>query len=92
MEHLLGASPETVEQPADRLLSVIELELAVTVFEKIARCASLGRQRAGGFEPMLEAAACAETPSESRRRQTRRIRGCHHHVDHAFRHHLRIPR
>ena len=36
MESLLGAAPETIEPPADRLLSAIELELAVMVFDKIA--------------------------------------------------------
>jgi len=36
MEHLLGAAADAVEQPADRLLSVIELELAVMVFDKFA--------------------------------------------------------
>ncbi len=55
MEHLLGASPETVEQPADRILSVIELELAVTVFEKIANVLRSAVDAPGGFEPALEA-------------------------------------
>jgi flagellar motor switch protein FliM len=55
MEHLLGAAPEMVEQPADRLLSVIELELAVTVFEKIANVLRSAVNAAGGFEPALEA-------------------------------------
>jgi flagellar motor switch protein FliM len=61
MEHLLGASPETVEQPADRLLSVIELELGVTVFEKIASVLRSAVDAPGGFEPLLEAPHAAET-------------------------------
>jgi flagellar motor switch protein FliM len=61
MEHLLGASPETVEQPADRLLSIIELELAVTVFEKIANVLRSAVNAPGGFEPSLELPHAAET-------------------------------
>ncbi|MDM9647405.1 MULTISPECIES: FliM/FliN family flagellar motor switch protein [unclassified Rhizobium] len=61
MEHLLGASPETVEQPADRLLSIIELELAVTVFEKIANVLRSAVNAPGGFEPSLEPPHAAET-------------------------------
>jgi flagellar motor switch protein FliM len=54
MEHLLGVSPETVEQPADRVLSVIEMELAVMVFEKIASVLRSAVNAPGGFEPILE--------------------------------------
>jgi flagellar motor switch protein FliM len=54
MEHLLGVSPETVEQPADRVLSVIEMELAVMVFEKIANVLRSAVNAPGGFEPILE--------------------------------------
>jgi flagellar motor switch protein FliM len=54
MEHLLGVSPETVEQPADRLLSIIEMELAVMVFEKIANVLRSAVNAPGGFEPILE--------------------------------------
>jgi flagellar motor switch protein FliM len=61
MEHLLGASPETVEQPAERLLSVIELDLSVTVFEKIAGVLRSAVNAPGGFEPTLEAPHAAET-------------------------------
>jgi flagellar motor switch protein FliM len=61
MEHLLGAAPEMVEQPADRLLSVIELELAVTVFEKIANVLRSAVNAAGGFEPIARGAACQST-------------------------------
>jgi flagellar motor switch protein FliM len=65
MEHLLGASPETVEQPADRVLSAIELELAVTVFEKIANVLRSAVNAPGGFEPMLEQPHAIETPMKS---------------------------
>ncbi|MDP9808169.1 flagellar motor switch protein FliM [Rhizobium tibeticum] len=61
MEHLLGASAETVEQPADRLLSVIELELAVMVFDKIANVLRSAVNAPGGFEPALEFPYAFET-------------------------------
>ncbi len=64
MEHLLGASPETVEQPADRLLSAIELELAVTVFDKIADVFRSAVNAPGGFEPTLEPPHAIETRSK----------------------------
>lgn len=54
MEHLLGATADTIEQPADRLLSVIERELAITVFDKIANVLRSAVNAAGGFEPALE--------------------------------------
>jgi flagellar motor switch protein FliM len=54
MESLLGAAPETIEPPADRLLSAIELELAVMVFDKIAGVLRSAVNAPGGFEPALE--------------------------------------
>ncbi len=54
MEHLLGATPDTIEPPADRLLSVIEKDLAVTVFDKIANVLRSAVNAPGGFEPTLE--------------------------------------
>ena len=61
MEHLLGAAADTVEQPADRLLSVIELELAVMVFEKIANVLRSAVDAPGGFEPTMEFPCAFET-------------------------------
>ncbi|KQV68379.1 FliM/FliN family flagellar motor switch protein [Rhizobium sp. Root1220] len=61
MEHLLGATPDTIEQPADRLLSVIELELAVMVFEKFANVMRSAVNASGGFEPILEFPHASET-------------------------------
>lgn len=88
MEHLLGASAETVEQPADRLLSVIELELAVMVFDKIANVLRSAvnapwRLRAGPGISLRVRNAC-----QAGRRQARRVCGRDQHVDHAFRHYL----
>ncbi|MEX2696061.1 FliM/FliN family flagellar motor switch protein [Rhizobium mongolense] len=72
MENLLGAASDTIEQPADRSLSVIELELAVMVFEKIANVFRSAVNAPGGFEPNLEpphphefrAHASSDTPDE----------------------------
>lgn len=55
MEHLLGATAETIEEPADRLLSVIELDLAGMVFDKISRVLRSAVNAPGGFEPSLSA-------------------------------------
>jgi flagellar motor switch protein FliM len=55
MEHLLGATAETIEEPADRILSVIELDLAVMVFDKIANVLRSAVNAPGGFEPSLSA-------------------------------------
>ncbi|MDR7143369.1 FliM/FliN family flagellar motor switch protein [Rhizobium sp. BE258] len=69
MESLLGAAPETIEQPADRLLSVIELELGVMVFDKIASVLRSAVNAPGGFEPMLELPHALENrakPSEDK--------------------------
>jgi len=103
MEHLLGAAADAVEQPADRLLSVIELELAVMAFDKFANVLRSAVNAPGGFEPVLEFPHAFETrikPAEDKpdefvrntdqagRRQARRVRGRDQHVDHALRHHL----
>jgi len=61
MEHLLGAAADAVEQPADRLLSVIELELAVMVFDKFANVLRSAVNAPGGFEPVLEFPHAFET-------------------------------
>ncbi|WP_064710778.1 FliM/FliN family flagellar motor switch protein [Rhizobium bangladeshense] len=53
MEHLLGATADTIDEPADRLLSVIELDLAVMVFDKIAKVLRSAVNAPGGFEPSL---------------------------------------
>lgn len=56
MEHLLGATAETIEEPADRLLSVIELDLAGMVFDKISKVLRSAVNAPGGFEPSLSPA------------------------------------
>lgn len=69
MEHLLGATADTIEEPADRLLSVIEIDLAVTVFDKIAKVLRSTVNAPGGFEPSLSAPHAHETrarPPEDR--------------------------
>jgi flagellar motor switch protein FliM len=60
MENLLGALPETIQEPIERPLSQIELDLAVMVFDKIANVLRSGVNAAGGFEPLLEKAHNAE--------------------------------
>ena len=55
MERMLGAMPETIFQPALRPLSVMELDLAVMVFDKIANVMRSAVNAPGGFEPYLEA-------------------------------------
>ncbi|WP_374189958.1 FliM/FliN family flagellar motor switch protein [Rhizobium rhizogenes] len=54
MEHLLGAQPETIDSPAARPLSVIELDLSVMVFDKIANVLRSAVNATGGFEPYLD--------------------------------------
>lgn len=54
MEHMLGALAETIEEPVLRPLSVIELDLAVMVFDKIANVMRSAVSAPGGFEPYLE--------------------------------------
>ncbi|MGE7370783.1 FliM/FliN family flagellar motor switch protein [Neorhizobium sp. NPDC001467] len=54
MELMLGGEEETIEQPAERPLSEIELDLAAMVFERIGSVLRSGVNAEGGFEPMLE--------------------------------------
>lgn len=60
MENLLGALPETIQEPIERPLSQIELDLSAMVFDKIANVLRSGVNAAGGFEPLLEKAHNAE--------------------------------
>jgi flagellar motor switch protein FliM len=55
MERMLGAMPESIVQPTPRPLSVMELDLAVMVFDKIANVLRSAVNAPGGFEPYLEA-------------------------------------
>lgn len=69
MEHLLGATADTIEEPADRLLSVIELDLAVMIFDKIAKVLRSAVNALGGFELSLSAPHAHDTrarPPEDR--------------------------
>ncbi|MHA7969728.1 FliM/FliN family flagellar motor switch protein [Rhizobium sp. CAU 1783] len=54
MENLLGALPETIEEPIHRPLSRIELDLAAMIFDKIGNVLRSGVNAAGGFEPLIE--------------------------------------
>lgn len=54
MENLLGALPESIEEPIQRPLSHIELDLAVMVVAKIANVLRSGIDAPGSFEPQLE--------------------------------------
>ena len=54
MENLLGALPETIDTPAARPLSKIELDLAVMVLDKIGNVLRSGVNAPGGFEPFIE--------------------------------------
>lgn len=54
MEHMLGALPETIEAPVARPLSVIELDLSVMIFDKIANVLRSAVNAPGGFEPYLD--------------------------------------
>jgi len=54
MEHMLGGSPEDMEAAVARPLSVIELDLSVMVFEKIANVLRSAVNATGGFEPYLD--------------------------------------
>nr|WP_316652324.1 FliM/FliN family flagellar motor switch protein [uncultured Gellertiella sp.] len=60
MENLLGATPETIDEPVERPLSKIELDLAVMVFEKIASVLRSGVNATGGFEALIERPLNAE--------------------------------
>lgn len=55
MEHLLGAHPDTIEEALLRQLSVIELDLAVSVFDKLASVLKSGVAPTSGFQPKLAA-------------------------------------
>ena len=55
MECMLGSDPDMIEEPIERPLSKIELELSTMVFERIASVLHSGVNAAGGFEPVLEA-------------------------------------
>ncbi len=54
MEHMLGARPEDMEAAVARPLSIIELDLSVMVFEKIANVLRSAVNASGGFEPYLD--------------------------------------
>lgn len=54
MERMLGAEADMVQQPPERALSDIELDLAVMVFERVANVLRSGVNAQGGFEPLLE--------------------------------------
>ncbi|MBR0557014.1 flagellar motor switch protein FliM [Ciceribacter sp. L1K23] len=60
MENLLGALSGTIEQPIERPLSGIELDLSSMVFEKIGSVLRSGVNAPGGFETLLEKAHNAE--------------------------------
>jgi len=65
MEHLLGAHPDTIEEAMVRQLSVIELDLAVTVFEKLASVLKSGVAPTSGFQPKLDAPQNIEDRSKA---------------------------
>jgi Flagellar motor switch protein len=60
MERMLGALPETIEQPFERPLSDIELDLAQMVLGKMGDVLRSGVNAPGGFEPLLERVHNAE--------------------------------
>lgn len=64
MEHLLGATSDTIEEPVQRPLSKIELDVAVMVFEKIASVLRSGVNAQGGFEALIERPQNAEDRSK----------------------------
>jgi len=64
MELMLGAIPETIQQPIDRPLSDIELDLAVMVFDRIGNVLRSGVNAPGGFEAILERPHNAEDRSK----------------------------
>lgn len=53
MEMLLGSPAESIEEPKPRNLSVIELDVAAIVFEKIAGVLKSAVNAPGGFEPIV---------------------------------------
>jgi flagellar motor switch protein FliM len=54
MERMLGADPSMVEQPPERPLSDIEMDLGTMVFERTANVLRSGVNAPGGFEALLE--------------------------------------
>lgn len=54
MESMLGADTGTIDDPIERPLSKIELDLSTMVFGRIANVLHTGVNAAGGFEPLLE--------------------------------------
>lgn len=60
MEHMLGATGDTIEEPVMRPLSRIELDMAVMVFEKIGSVLKSGVNAPGGFETLIERPLNAE--------------------------------
>ena len=60
MERMLGALPETIEQPFDRPLSDIELDLAQMVLGRMGFVLQSGVNAPGGYEATLERAHNAE--------------------------------
>lgn len=54
MEHLLGAALETVEEPIQRPLSRIEIDLAAMVLDRLANVLRSGVNAPGGFEAILD--------------------------------------
>lgn len=65
MENLLGATPDTIDEPVERPLSKIELDVAVMVFEKIANVLRSGVNAPGGFEALIERPQNAEDRTKS---------------------------
>ena len=60
MEHMLGAGGDDADEPVQRPLSRIELDMAVMVFEKIASVLRSGVNAPGGFEALIERPMNAE--------------------------------
>ncbi len=60
MEHMLGATSDTIEEPVMRPLSKIELDMAIMVFEKIGSVLKSGVNAPGGFETLIERPQNAE--------------------------------
>lgn len=54
MESLLGGLPDTIDEPIQRPLSRIELDLSAMVFDKFASVLRSGVNAPGGFESTIE--------------------------------------
>lgn len=54
VEAMLGAPPEMIEPPKERILSRIELDLTEMIFAKIANVLRTSVATGGNFEPVLE--------------------------------------